>query len=106
MDGTGGYRVLAQLQLAGALIKQGKKAEAIATYEALAKDDKLEPTDAARVRRACRSPALRVGEADFTEMENRLTPLMGDESPWRYSARELLGLAAFKAGKTARRARS
>ena len=43
---------------------------------------------------------LRVGEADFTEMENRLTPLMADESPWRYSARELLGLAAFKAGKT------
>ena len=43
---------------------------------------------------------LRVGEADFTEIENRLTPLMADESPWRYSARELLGLAAFKAGKT------
>ena len=43
---------------------------------------------------------LRVGEADFTEMENRLTPLMAEESPWRYSARELLGLAAFKAGKT------
>src|SRR3990170_1199178 len=33
-------------------------------------------------------------------MENRLTPLMGDASPWRYSARELLGLAAFKAGKS------
>jgi hypothetical protein len=33
-------------------------------------------------------------------MENRLTPLMADNSPWRYSARELLGLAAYKAGKT------
>jgi hypothetical protein len=33
-------------------------------------------------------------------MQNRLNPLMGDESPWRYSARELMGLAAFKAGKT------
>ena len=43
---------------------------------------------------------LRIGEADFTEMENWLTPLMADDSPWRYSARELLGLAAFKAGKT------
>src|SRR6185312_4738720 len=41
-----------------------------------------------------------LGEADFTEMENRLTPLMADNSPWRYSARELLGLAAYKAGKT------
>jgi hypothetical protein len=25
---------------------------------------------------------------------------MGDQSPWRFSARELLGLAAYKAGKT------
>ncbi len=25
---------------------------------------------------------------------------MGEESPWRYSAREMLGLAAFKAGET------
>lgn len=97
-DGSGGYRALAQLQLAGAQSKQGKKAEALATYEALANDGSADAMlrDFARLQAA----GLRVGEADFTEMENRLTPLMGDDSPWRYSARELLGLAAFKAGKT------
>lgn len=97
-DGAGGYRALAQLQLAGAQSKQGKKAEALATYEALAGDSGAD----AMLREFARLQAagLRLGEADFTEMENRLTPLMADDSPWRYSARELLGLAAYKAGKT------
>ena len=36
-------------------------------------------------------------------MQNRLTPLMSDTSPWRYSARELMGVAAFKAGKALKR---
>lgn len=97
-DGASGYRALAQLQLAGVQAKQGKKAEALATYEALANDGSADAMlrDFARLQAA----GLRAGEADFTEMENRLTPLMADDSPWRYSARELLGLAAFRAGKT------
>ena len=73
-------------------------AEAIAAFEAVAKREKGDKllTDYAALQAA----TLRVGAADFTEIENRLTPLMSDTSPWRYSARELLGLAAFKAGKT------
>jgi hypothetical protein len=43
---------------------------------------------------------LRLGEADFTEMQNRLNDLIDDKSPWRTSARELLGLSAMKAGKS------
>jgi hypothetical protein len=97
-EGGGGYRSLAQLQLAGAQYKQGKKAEALATYEALSSDNRAD----AMLRGFARLQAagLRIGDADFTEIENRLTPLMADDSPWRYSAREMLGLAAFKAGKT------
>ncbi len=97
-DGVGGYRALAQLQLAGLLAKQGKKAEAIATYDALSGSSNGDVVlrEFARLQ----ATGLRVGEVDFTEIENRLTPLMSDTSPWRYSARELLGLAAFKAGKT------
>ncbi len=95
-DGAGGYRALAKLQLAGALLKEGKKSEALAAYEALAKE-----ADADALLRdyaSLQAAAVRLGEADFTEMQNRLTPLMGEESPWRYSAREMLGLAAYKAG--------
>lgn len=98
-DGVGGYRALSQLQLAGLQAKQGKKAEALATYDALAASSNgdIMLREFARLQAA----GLRIGEADFTEIENRLTPLMADTSPWRFSARELLGLAAFKAGKTA-----
>lgn len=97
-DGVGGYRALAQLQLAGLQARQGKKAEALATYDALASSSEGDVMlrEFARLQAA----GLRVGQVDFTEIENRLTPLMDDNSTWRYSARELLGLAAYKAGKT------
>ena len=95
-EGTGGYPELARLQLAGVLLKQGKKADAIAAYDELAKSG----TDPLlRDYAALQAAGARLGEADFTEMQNRLTPLMADTSPWRYSARGLLGVAAFKAGK-------
>lgn len=97
-DGTGGYPQLARLQLAGALLKEGKSEEALAAYEALANDAGAD--ELLRSYAALQAAAMRVGGADFTEMENRLTPLMSDESPWRFSARELMGLAAFKAGKS------
>lgn len=96
-EGTGGYPNLAQLQLAGALLKQGKKEEALAAYEALANDGAADKM--LRDYAALQAASLRLGTADFTEMENRLTPLMSDDGPWRYSARELLGLAAYQAGK-------
>jgi hypothetical protein len=96
-DGTGGYPELARLQLAGVLLKQGKKAEAIAAYEELAKAANADPL--LRDYAALQAASARMGEADFTELQNRLTPLMADTSPWRFSARELLGVAAFKAGK-------
>ncbi len=97
-EGIGGYPALSRLQLAGALLKEGKSAEALAAYEALANDGNAD--ELLRSFARLQAAGLRLGQADFTEMENRLNPLMGDESPWRFSARELMGLAAFKAGKT------
>jgi len=96
-EGSGGYPELARLQLAGVQLKQGKKAEAVATYDELAKSSNADSL--LRDYAALQAAGVRLGEADFTEMQNRLNPLMGDAGPWRYSARELLGVAAFKAGK-------
>jgi hypothetical protein len=96
-DGTGGYPALAQLQNAGALLKEGKKEEALAAFDTLAKDGAADKM--LRDFAALQAASVRMGTADFTEMENRLTPLMGEDNPWRYSARELLGVAAFQAGK-------
>ena len=95
--GPPGYAALAKLQAAGAAIKAGKDAEAVVSLDALAGDTGADQLlrDAARLKAA----SVRVDTADWTEMQNRLTDLMQGTSPWRYSARELYGLAAFKAGR-------
>jgi hypothetical protein len=97
-DGAGGYATLSRLQLAGALLREGKTAEALAAYEALANDSSADPM--LKSYGALQAASLQRGKVDFTEMQKRLNPLMGDDSPWRFSARELMGLAAFKVGKS------
>ena len=96
-SGPSGYAALAKLQVAGAQAKAGKTAEALATFEGLAKqagaDDLLKSF--AQVQAA----SLRLGEADYAEMQNRLGVLAGEGSPFKTTARELLGFAAFKSGK-------
>ncbi len=96
-ESPGGYRILSQLQLAGAQVAAGKKKEALALYEAISKRD-----DADVIFRdfaALQAATLRVGDADWTEIENRITKLTGGISVWRHSALQLLGVAAFNEGK-------
>jgi len=97
-SGPAGYAVLARLRLAAADREAGRTAQAEAAYEAIATQKGLDPllVDFARLQAA----ALRLDSADWTEMQNRLNDLAEDGSAWRFSARELLGLAAQKAGKT------
>lgn len=98
-SGSGGYQALAAMQGADAAIKAEKPNEAVALLDQLANDSSADPIlrDAARIKAA----TLRVDTAPWTEIQNRLTPLQDASSPWRFSARELFGLAAFKAGKYA-----
>lgn len=93
-----GYATLAELQLAATHLEAGKEPEALATFEKVANDGAADSLlrDFARLQVA----AIRLGKADWTEMENRLTDLTGAGNAWRHSARELLGLAALGAGKT------
>lgn len=95
--GPNGYASLARLSEAGAYLKLDKRPEALAVFDKLADDRSADPllSNFARLQAA----SLRLGEADFTEMQNRLSPLTADDSPWRFTARELLGTAALKAGK-------
>jgi len=97
-SGPAGYATLARFRLAAADREAGRLAEAAAAYEAIANagaGDRL-LTDYARLQAA----SLKVDTAGFTDMQNRLNDLATDGNPWRESARELLGLAALKAGKT------
>ena len=93
-----GYAVLARLRLAAADREAGKTAQAAAAFEAIAKESGLDPllADYAQLQAAM----LRLDSASWTEMQNRLNDLAAESNPWRFSARELLGLAAQKAGKT------
>lgn len=98
-SGPAGYAALARFHIAGAAVEAGKTEEAIAAYESVAKNPSVDPLlkNFAEVQIA----ALQIGKADFTDVQNRLTPLASDDSGYKTTAQELLGLAAFKAGKLA-----
>ncbi len=93
-----GYKALAELQLAAAQIKAGHPEAALPVYEAVTKATSLDPL--LRDFAALQAAMLRLDAADWTEMKNRLTPLMSDSSAWRAMARETLGLSAYKTGNT------
>ena len=97
-SGPPGYATLAKFRLAAADREAGRLTEAASAYEAIANEgagDRL-LADYARLQAA----SLKLDTASWTDMQNRLNDLAGDGNPWRASARELLGLAALKAGKT------
>jgi hypothetical protein len=95
--GSGAYANLASLRLAAEAAKNGKTDDALAQFDAVGKQSSAPKAlqDYARIQAA----QLRIDSADFTEMQNRLNDLAAPNSPWRSSARELLGLSAYKAGK-------
>ncbi|MGO4685513.1 tetratricopeptide repeat protein [Hyphomicrobium sp. 2TAF46] len=96
-SGPAGYAALAKLQLAGAQVKEGKTADAVATYDSLAKQPGAD--DLLKNFAQLQAASLRTADADYQEIQNRLTPLIGENAPYDKSARELLGVAAFKAKK-------
>jgi hypothetical protein len=96
-SGPAGYAALAKLHLAGAQVKDGKIADAVATYDSLAKQAGAD--DLLKSFAQLQAASLRMADADYAEIQNRLTPLAGDDAPFGKSARELLGIAAYKAKK-------
>ncbi len=94
-DGTPGYRVLARFRAAAELAKTDRAA-AVADYDALAKDPAISRLmqNVAQIRAAL----LLVDTAPFADIEGRVKPLDTPEGAFRYSAREIIGLAQYKAG--------
>ena len=77
-----GYRALARLQAAAALVKAGNTDEAIAVYDRLATDGAVD-----RILRdlgALLAALHRFDAADSAEMLQRLGPLVLDSNAWRY----------------------
>lgn len=94
-----GYAALTRLRLAAHEAAEGNSADAAAAYDEVAKDSSVDPllADFARLQ----SAMLKMDTGLFVDVKNRLTPLASDKNPWRYTARELLGIAAYKASKPA-----
>ena len=95
--GPKGYAALAKLHIAGDLVKAGKADEALKAYEALANDASSD--ELLKSYAQLQAASLRMADAGWTEIQNRLTPLAGDKGAFKVSARELLGVAAYKTGK-------
>jgi hypothetical protein len=92
--GPAGYQVLARFQLAAADAKAGETDKAVAGYDALSNDASVD--EILKGYAAIQAASLKLASADYAEMERRLKPLAEGTNPWRFSARELLGLSAYK----------
>jgi hypothetical protein len=94
-DGSAGYRVLARLRVAAELASTDKKA-AVSAYDQVAADSRVGQViqDLAAVR----AGFLLVDSAPYSELRSRLEPLTAADRTFRYSGREILALAAWKAG--------
>jgi hypothetical protein len=101
-DSPAGYRTLARFREAAELAVRDRQA-ATKAYDALAADGGLGRTlqDLAAIR----AGILLVDTAPLSEVQTRLEPLTATDRPFRHTARELLALAAWRAGEhaTARR---
>lgn len=96
----GGPAVLAKFYQAAALVRAGDTAGAIALYDQLAGSGDVGP--ALRDLAVVQSVLHQVDSGDPAQLQGRIAPLMGPESPWRWSAREIAGLLAIRAGDTAK----
>ncbi|MCH7930208.1 MAG: tetratricopeptide repeat protein [Proteobacteria bacterium] len=99
-DAGAGYAALARLREAEALAESGDTAGAVAALDRLAADDGA--GEALRELASLLALYHLIDDADPVVIEQRLAPLMRDESPWRSSARELDGLLAIRLGDSAR----
>ena len=74
--------------------KAGETDKAAIDYDALAVDQSVDPI--LQGHATLQAAALRLDKADYAEMERRLKPLINSGSAWQFSARELLGLTAYR----------
>ncbi len=97
-DGTAGYRHLARLREAAEFAQTDPKA-AIGAYDRIAADGAV--GQVLQDLAALRAGALLIDAGSLAEAQRKLEPLAAAERTFRYTARELLVLAAWRAGDSA-----
>ena len=96
-DGYGAYPLLARMRSATVLAEKGDFAGAVAGFDAVANDTSIAESirDMARLR----AGYLLVDNGSYADVAARLEVLTADSNALRHSAREVLGLSAWKEGK-------
>ncbi|MEO1264577.1 MAG: tetratricopeptide repeat protein, partial [Pseudomonadota bacterium] len=94
-DAPGPYAVLVNMRLGGELEADGETADAIAAYKKVV--DSPDAEQRFKSLATLRIVSLEATPENWTETKNRITPIAADGSPWKYSAREQLALAAIAA---------
>lgn len=96
-NGPGAYKVLARLHAAAESVAKKQLDAAVADYRGVAGDESAPSglRDFARMQLA----ALTVDTASYDALAKELDTYRSGTSPWRFTAKEILGLAAYKEGK-------
>jgi len=96
-DGHGAYPVLARLRAATVLADKRDTDGAVQAFDAVSADNAVPVSirDIARLR----AGILLVDNGSYDDVAKRVEVLAVDTNPLRHSARELLGLAAWKEGR-------
>jgi hypothetical protein len=97
--GPGSYKVLARLHAAAESVTKGSLDAAKTEYAGVANDEAAPQglRDFARIQLA----ALSIDKESYDNLARDLESLRSGTSRWRFSAKQILGLAAFKDGKFA-----
>lgn len=98
-DARPGYATLAELRQANLLVEAGDTKGAVAVYDAIAANTAA--PDVLRGMARIKAALLVVDELSYDDLRARIGDLDDAGNAWRGNARELLGLAAWKAGKYA-----
>lgn len=95
----GGYPALAQMRQAALTLEKGDKQGAVAMFDKIAQNSGTPNSlkDVANIRAAY----ILVDTATFSELSQRVAVFASDNNPMRFSAWEILGLSAWKAGDLA-----
>ncbi len=96
-DGYGAYPLLARMRAATVLAEKGDAAGAVASFDQVAADTGI--PDAIRDIARLRAALILIDTGSYADVSARAEPLTGDTNPLRHSAREALGLSAWKEGR-------
>jgi hypothetical protein len=98
-DGYGAYPVLARMRDATLLAEEGDFTGAVAAFDSVVADSAIPM--ALREMARLRAGLLLVDHGSYADVSGRVETLTAETNPLRHSAREALGLSAWKEGRTA-----